>query len=331
MGDSMRRRDLIALLSGAAIAMPRAARAQPPTIRVIGFLSSRSPGESAALTVAARQGLGQSGYIEGKNLTIEYRWAEGHYDRLPTLASDLVSRGVAVIVAGGGAVSASAAKGATSSIPIVFVSGADPVKYGLVSSLGRPGGNATGVTMFVGELSLKRLQLLRELVPQAPLIGVLINQNSLEADAQSKNMQAAASSIGQPIQIAYAGSDAEFDVALATLAQSRVRALLIDNDPFYDSKRDRLVALAARYKIPTIYVWRDSVAAGGLVSYGASLVDSYRQAGDYAGKILNGAKPADLPVMQPTKFELVINLKTAKALGLTIPPSVLARADEVIQ
>jgi putative ABC transport system substrate-binding protein len=331
MGDSMRRRDLIALLSGAAIAMPRAARAQPPTIRVIGFLSSRSPGESAALTAAVRQGLGQSGYIEGKNLTIEYRWAEGHYDRLPTLASDLVSRGVAVIVAGGGAVSASAAKGATSSIPIVFVSGADPVKYGLVSSLGRPGGNATGVTMFVGELSLKRLQLLRELVPQAPLIGVLINQNSLEADAQSKNMQAAASSIGQPIQIAYAGSDAEFDVVLATLAQSRVRALLIDNDPFYDSKRDRLVALAARYKIPTIYVWRDSVAAGGLVSYGASLVDSYRQAGDYAGKILNGAKPADLPVMQPTKFELVINLKTAKALGLTIPPSVLARADEVIQ
>jgi putative ABC transport system substrate-binding protein len=327
----MRRRDFIAVLGGAVIVIPHAARAQQPAMRVIGFLSSRSPGESATLTAAVRQGLGQSGYIESKNLTIEYRWAEGHYDRLATLASDLVSRRVAVIVAGGGAVSASAAKGATSSIPIVFVSGADPVKYGLVSSLGRPGGNATGVTMFVGELSLKRLQLLRELVPQAQLIGVLINQNSLEADAQSKNMQAAAGAIGQKIQVTYAGSDGEFDAAFATLAQSRARALLIDNDPFYDSKRDRLVALAARYKIPTIHVWRDSVAAGGLVSYGASLVDSYRQAGDYAGKILNGAKPADLPVMQPTKFELVINLKTAKALGLTIPPSVLVRADQIIE
>jgi putative ABC transport system substrate-binding protein len=279
---------------------------------------------------AVRQGLGQSGYVEGRNLTIEYRWAEGHYDRLAGLASDLVSRQVAVIIAGGGAVSASAAKGATSSIPIVFVSGADPVKYGLVSSLGRPAGNATGVTMFVGELSLKRLQLLRELVPQAELIGVLINQNSLEAAAQSENIHAAAGTMRQQIQIAYAGSDGEFDVAFATLARSRARALLIDNDPFYDSKRDKLVALAAKYKLPTIYVWRDSVAAGGLMSYGASLVDSYRQAGDYAGKILNGAKPADLPVMQPTKFELVINMRTAKALGLTIPPTLLARADEMI-
>jgi putative tryptophan/tyrosine transport system substrate-binding protein len=325
------KRVAVTLLAVALLAAPLSAEAEQAAMRVIGFLSSRSPGESGALTAAVRQGLGQSGYIEGQNLTIEYRWAEGHYDRLATLASDLVSRRVAVIVAGGGAVSATAAKGATSSIPIVFVSGADPVKYGLVSSLGRPGGNATGVTMFVGELSLKRLQLLRELVPQAKLIGVLINQNSLEADAQSKNMQAAAGAIGQQIQITYAGSDGEFDAAFATLVKSRARALLIDNDPFYDSKRDRLVALAARYKIPTIYVWRDSVAAGGLLSYGASLVDSYRQAGDYAGKILNGAKPADLPVEQPTKFELVINLKTAKALGVTIPPSVLLRADEVIQ
>jgi putative ABC transport system substrate-binding protein len=327
----MNRRDLIALLGGAAIAIPCDARGQHSAMRVIGFLSSRSPDESAALMEAVRKGLGQSGYIEGQNLTIEYRWAEGHYDRLAALASDLVHRGVSVIVAGGGAVSASAAKGATSSIPIVFVSGADPVKYGLVSSLGRPGGNATGVTMFVGELSLKRLQLLRELLPQAKLIGVLINQNSLEADAQSKNMKAAAGLTGQQIQITYAGSEGEFDAAFATLAQSGARALLIDNDPFYDSKRDRLVALAAKYKLPTIYVWRDSVAAGGLMSYGASLADSYRQAGDYAGKILNGAKPADLPVIQPTKFELVINLKTAKALDLTIPQSLFVRADEVIQ
>ena len=234
-------------------------------------------------------------------------------------------------VAGGGAVSANAAKGATSNIPIVFVSGADPVKYGLVTNLGRPGGNATGVTMFVGELSLKRLELLRELMPHVGLIGVLINHKSLEADAQSKNMQAAANSIRQKIRIVNAGSEDEFGPAFARLSQSRVGALLIDNDPFYDSKRDKLVALAASYKIPTIYVWRDSVVAGGLVSYGASLVDSYRQVGNYAGKILNGAKPGDLPVLQPTKFELVINLKTAKALGLTIPPSLLQRADEVIE
>jgi putative ABC transport system substrate-binding protein len=326
----MRRRTFLAMVSGSLLTVPLAAQAQQ-AMRVIGFLSSRSSDESAALMEAVRRGLGETGYVEGKNLTIEYRWAEGRYDRLAVLASELASRKVAVIVAGGGAVSANAAKGATSQIPIVFVSGADPVKYGLVTSLSRPGGNATGVTMFVGELSLKRLELLRELVPHVGLIGVLINHKSLEADAQSKNMQAAANSISQKIRIVNAGSEDEFDPAFARLSQSRVGALLIDNDPFYDSKRDKLVALAARYKIPTIYVWRDSVVAGGLVSYGASLVDSYRQVGNYAGKILNGAKPGDLPVLQPTKFELVINLKTAKALGLTIPASLLQRADQVIE
>jgi putative tryptophan/tyrosine transport system substrate-binding protein len=257
--------------------------------------------------------------------------ADGHYDRLPVLASDLARRKVALIIAGGGAVSADAAKRSTSTIPIVFVSGADPVKYGLVTSLGRPGGNATGVTMFVGELSLKRLELLRELLPHVGLIGVLINHQSLEADAQSKHMQAAADVLKQKIRIVNAGSEDELDSAFAALSQSRVGALLIDNDPFYDSKRDDLVALAARYRIPTICVWRDSVVAGGLVSYGASLVESYRQVGIYAGRILNGAKPGELPVLQPAKFELVINLKTAKALGLTIPPTVLARADEIIE
>jgi putative ABC transport system substrate-binding protein len=319
------------ILAVGLLAAPLAAHAQQPAVPVIGFLSSRSSDESAALMAAVRRGLAETGYVEGKNLTIEYRWAEGRYDRLAALASDLASRKVAVIVAGGGAVSANAAKGATSNIPIVFVSGADPVKYGLVTNLGRPGGNATGVTMFVGELSLKRLELLRELVPRVGLIGVLINHKSLEADAQSKNMQAAADSIRQKIRIVNAGREDEFDSAFARLSQSRVGALLIDNDPFYDSKRDKLVALAARYKIPTIYVWRDSVVAGGLVSYGASLVDSYRQVGNYTGKILNGAKPGDLPVLQPIKFELVINLKTATALGLTIPQSLLGRADEIIQ
>jgi putative ABC transport system substrate-binding protein len=319
------------ILAVGLLAAPLAAHAQQPAVPVIGFLSSRSSDESAALMAAVRRGLAETGYVEGKNLTIEYRWAEGRYDRLATLASDLASRKVAVIVAGGGAVSANAAKGATSNIPIVFVSGADPVKYGLVTNLGRPGSNATGVTMFVGELSLKRLELLRELVPRVGLIGVLINHKSLEADAQSKNMQAAADSIRQKIRIVNAGREDEFDSAFARLSQSRVGALLIDNDPFYDSKRDKLVALAARYKIPTIYVWRDSVVAGGLVSYGASLVDSYRQVGNYTGKILNGAKPGDLPVLQPIKFELVINLKTATALGLTIPQSLLGRADEIIQ
>jgi putative tryptophan/tyrosine transport system substrate-binding protein len=322
---------LIVILALGLFAATLVAHAQQPAMRVIGFLSSRSSDESAALMAAVRRGLGETGYVEGKNLTIEYQWAEGHYDRLAALASDLARRNVAVIVAGGGAVSASAAKGATSSIPIVFVSGADPVTYGLVTNLARPGGNATGVTMFVGELSLKRLELLRELVPHVGLIGVLINHKSLEAGAQSKNMRAAANSIGQKIRIVNAGSEDEFAPAFAKLSQSRVGALLIDNDPFYDSKRDKLVALAASHKIPTIYVWRDSVVAGGLMSYGASLVDSYRQAGNYAGKILNGAKPGDLPVLQPAKFELVINLKTAKALGLAIPPLLQMRADEVIE
>jgi putative ABC transport system substrate-binding protein len=325
------RRTFLAGAGAVLLAVPLAAEGQQPQVRVIGFLSSRSSDESAALMAAVRRGLEETGYVEGKNLTIEYRWAEGRYDRLAALASDLASRKVAVIVAGGGAVSANAAKAATSNIPIVFVSGADPVKYGLVTNLGRPGANATGVTMFVGELSLKRLELLRELVPRVELIGVLINHKSLEAAAQSKNMQTAANSIKQKIHIVNAGSEDEFDPAFRRLSQLKVGALLIDNDPFYDSKRDKLVALAARYKIPTIYVWRDSVVAGGLVSYGASLVDSYRQVGNYTGKILNGAKPGDLPVLQPTKFELVINLKTAKALGLTIPQSVLGRADEVIQ
>lgn len=325
----MRRREFIALLGGSA-AWAIAARAQQ-AMALIGFLSSRSPHESAAVVEAFCQGLGEIGYFEGKNITIEYRWAGGRYDRLPALAVELVSRQVAVIAATGSPASGQAAKAATATIPIVFISGADPVQEGLVASLNRPGGNATGVSPLLSAMEAKRLGLLREVMPNAALIGVLLNPAMPNFDRQVNDVQDAARSVGQQLQILHASNEEQIDAAFATAVERRAEALLVAADPFMLSRRERLVALAARYAIPAIYEVREYAAAGGLMSYGINLADAYRQAGVYVGRILKGEKPGDLPVLQPTKFELVINLKTAKALSLTVPPGILAIADEVIE
>ena len=313
------------------LALPLAARAQQPAMPVVGFLSSASPGPFRDQLAAFHRGLKEAGFVEGQNVTIEYRWAENQYDRMPALVAELVRRPVAVLVASGGAISALAAKAATAAIPIVFTAVADPVEAGLVASLNRPGGNVTGIGALTTELDAKRLELLSELVPQSRLIGALVNPNRPDADIQLRDLQAAAHMIGRQFVVLSAGTERDIDTAFATLVRQRVGALLVAADPFFTSRRAQVVALAARHAVPAIYQWRDFTAAGGLMSYGPSLADAYRQAGIYAGRILKGAKLADLPVVQPTKFELVINRKTAKALGLTIPRSLLMRADEVIE
>jgi putative ABC transport system substrate-binding protein len=325
----MRRRELLIALGGAAVAWPLAGRAQK-AMPVVGFLGAGSPGPTATILAAFREGLSEAGYVEGQNVAIEYRYAEGHYDRLPALAADLVGRSVDVIAAAGGP-SAIAAKGATSTIPIVFTGGLDPVATGLVASLARPGGNLTGVDFLFVEMHPKRLEILYELVPQAGVIALLVNPKFSGADRTTRDVQEAAGANGAELTIVKADSEGEIDAAFATLVQLRAGALVVGSDPFFFSQREQLVTLASRLALPAIYFAREFAEAGGLISYGSSISAASRQVGISAGKILRGAKPADLPVQQPTKFELIVNLKTAKALGLTVPQSLLQRADEVIE
>jgi ABC-type uncharacterized transport system substrate-binding protein len=327
----MRRRDFIAGFAGSAATWPLAARAQQKTMPVIGVLLPTSPSPSAPLIGGFRQGLSEAGYVEGQNVAIEYRYAEGHYDRLPALAADLVDRKVDLIVANSPP-AALAAKSATSTIPIVFRGGADPVGDGLVASLARPGGNLTGVSMLLDELTAKRLVLLTELVPRAQVIAMLMNpSNRATAERVIRDVEEAARARGLQLHVLKAGSEGEIDTAFASLVELQAGALVVAADPFLSSRREQIVALASRHAVPSIYAWREFAAAGGLISYGASLTSAFRLVGHYAGEVLKGTKPADLPVQQPTTFELVINLKTAKQLGLTVPPKLLFTADEVIE
>jgi len=326
----MRRRELVLLL-GTAVSAPRALRAQQKSMPVIGFLSATSPGPSAPYMAAFHQGLRETGLVEGQDAAVEYRWAEDHYDRLPALAADLVDRKVDVIATAGGTSSAFAAKRATSTIPIVFCGVDDPVGEGLIVSLSRPGANVTGMSLFTRELNAKRLELLSELVPRAEAIALLVNPTCSNAERVIAEVQQAGRTKGVRLHVLKAADEGDFEIAFASVVQLSAGALLVGSDPFFNSRREELVAFAARYAVPAMYEWREYVTAGGLVSYGASLIVAYRQAATYIGRILTGAKPADLPVQQPTRFELVVNLNTAKALGLTVPQSILARTDEVIE
>ena len=326
----MRRREFVGLLGSTAI-LPLAARAQQAAAPVIGFLSSRSPDEAAVHTAAFRKGLAEAGFVEGRNVSVVFRWADGRYERLPALAKELVDLRVSTILAGGGELSARAAKEATASIPVVFVIGDDPVKVGLTASFNQPGGNLTGVSFLTGELGGKRLGLICELVAGAGPVALLLNPKDMGAELQRQDVEAAAQALGRRLLVLYARTETDFETNFETLKREQAAALVVENDPFFDSQRDQIISLAARYAMPAIYHIREFPSAGGLMSYGASLADAYRQVGNYTGRILKGEKPGDLPVMQPTQFELVINLKTAKALGLNVSPSFLARVDEVIE
>jgi putative ABC transport system substrate-binding protein len=328
----MRRREFLGVLGGAAVAWPVAAHAQQRAIPVIGFLHTASPRPFASHFAAFRRGLSETGYVEGRNVTIEYRWAEGHFDRVPALVADLVHRRVNVIAAPGSTSAAVVVKAATTTIPIVFGVSDDPVKFGLVASFAHPGGNATGINFFTAELVAKRLGLLRELVPKAVRIGVLVNPaNTANTEATLRQVQAAARTMGLHIEVFKASTSGEIDAAFAALARARPDAMFVAPDAFYNSRRVQLATLAARFAIPAAFSVRDYAVAGGLMSYGTSIDDMFHQVGIYTGRVLKGEKPADLPVVQSTKFEFVINLRTAKALGLTVPPTLLARADEVIE
>lgn len=327
----MRRRDFIGLVGGLAGAWPLAVRPQQPAMPVVGFMSGRSAEDSARIAAAFRQGLADAGFIEGQSVKIEYRWANGDYNKLPALAADLVDRKVAVLVGVGGDVSAAVAAKAAKTIPVVFGMGSDPVKAGLVASFSRPGGNITGYTLWTNEMESKRLGLLRELVPGVPLVGVLVNPSFPPTEQELLDLEPAANAVNQRLFVARANDDTELDSALASFAEQHTGALLVTASPFFDTRLQRIVGFAAQKRLPAIYQFREYAVAGGLISYGPDVAESYKNGGSYVGRILKGEKPADLPVMQPTKFDFVINLKAARSLGLTVPATLLAQASEVIE
>ena len=327
----MRRRHFITLLGGAAAALPLAVRAQQPAKPAVGFLSSLSPGELTFVMPAFHQGLNATGFVDGRNIAIEYRWAHGRYERLQGLAADLVNRQVAVVAAISGTPAALAAKAATMTIPIVFAIGGDPVTAGLVTNLSRPGGNITGTSFYTSPVVTKRLELGRELVPRGTTIAILVNPDNPPSITEGTTLQEAAATLGQPIQILSASTEGHIDDAFAAIAQQKIGALIVSSDPLFFIERKKLVVLTARHALPTIFADREQAEAGGLISYGASRPDAYRQAGTYVGRVLKGERPGDLPVVLPTKFDLLVNLKTAKALGLDVPSTLLSRADEVIE